>query len=404
MDALISAGRVLTGPRGAQLADGAVLVRDGVIADVGPRNDLESRTSSGIDRFAFPEATLLPGLIDAHVHLALDAGPDPVAALRAADDADLILGMAGRALQLLSTGITTARDLGDRGGLALQLRGQIAGGRLPGPRILAAGVPLTGPGGHCWFLGGEVEGADAIREMVRHNAQSGVDVIKVMATGGGITKDGPPIWQAQFTTGELRIVVEEARAAGLPVAAHAHGTEGIAAAVAAGVSTIEHCTWMAPGGFQESAELVDAIVDQGIRVCPAASPDWRGFAERFGPDRAKEMFDRLGWMSRRGARLIAGTDAGVSRAVFDDFVSSLEFFEYIGLSPAEVVDVATIEAAEGLGIADDTGLLRAGYRADLLVVDGNPVDDLQALRRVRLVVAAGRRYVPEGAKPDRLPR
>ncbi|MGP4001055.1 amidohydrolase family protein [Streptomyces sp. 8N706] len=404
MNALISAGRVLTGPRGAHLTDGAVLVRGGVIAEVGPRTDLETRTAPGIPRFAYPGATLLPGLIDAHVHLALDAGPDPVSALCAADDTTVILGMAGRALQLLGTGVTTARDLGDRNGLALRMRGEIAGGGLPGPRILAAGTPLTGPGGHCWFLGGEVEGADALREMVRRNAESGVDVIKVMATGGGITKGGPPIWQAQFTTDELRIVVDEAHAAGLPVAAHAHGTEGIAAAVTAGVSTIEHCTWMAQGGFQESAELVDAIVEQGIRVCPAASPDWRGFAERFGPERAKEMFDRLGWMSRRGARLIAGTDAGVSRAVFDDFVSSLEFFEYIGFSPTEIVDAATIEAAEGLGIADDTGLLRAGYRADLLVVDGNPLDDLQALRRIRLVMAAGCPYITESATPDQMLR
>ncbi|MFQ6198174.1 amidohydrolase family protein [Streptomyces sp. NPDC000405] len=404
MDALISAGRVLTGPGGAHLTDGAVLVQGGVIVDAGTRPDLEARTAPGIPRLAFPEATLMPGLIDAHVHLALDAGPDPVAVLRASDDTDLILGMAGRALRLLNVGITTARDLGDRNGLALRLRKEITEGRLPGPRILAAGTPLTGPGGHCWFLGGEVEGTDAMRELVRRNAESGVDVIKVMATGGGITKGGPPIWQAQFTADQLRVVVEEARAAGLPVAAHAHGTEGIAAAVAAGVSTIEHCTWMAQDGFQESTELVDAIAAQGIRVCPAASPDWRGFAERFGPERAKEMFDRLGWMSRRGVRLIAGTDAGVSRAVFDDFVSSLEFFESIGFSPAEIVDLATTEAAEGLGIADDTGLLRTGYRADLLVVDGNPLDDLQALRRVQLVMAAGRPHVPEGAALDHLLR
>ncbi|MEV5884832.1 amidohydrolase family protein [Streptomyces sp. NPDC052020] len=103
---------------------------------------------------------------------------------------------------------------------------------------------MTAPGGHCWFFGGEAEGTEAIRETVRRAIERGADVIKVTATGGGITKGGPPVWAAQFTVAELDVVVQEARRAGLPVAAHAHGTEGIAAAVAAGVDTIEHCTWV----------------------------------------------------------------------------------------------------------------------------------------------------------------
>ncbi|MEU9981715.1 amidohydrolase family protein [Streptomyces sp. NPDC050856] len=396
MEALVSAGHVITGPHGQRMTDAAVLVRDGVIVDVGPRADVEARAPRGVRSFGHPDGTLLPGLIDAHVHLALDAGPDPVTALCEADDATLLAGMARRARRLLDTGVTTARDLGDRDGLAVRLRDDIAAGRLPGPRVLSAGTPVTRPGGHCWFLGGEVDGTDAIRKMVALNVERGVDLIKVMATGGGITKDGPPVWAAQFTAAELRVVVEEAARAGLPVAAHAHGTEGIAAAVAAGVATIEHCTWMAQGGFDPREDLVDEIVARGIGVCPAASPDWRGFAQRFGPERAEEMFGRLRWMRERGVRLIAGTDAGVSRAVFDDFVSSLEFFEHIGCAPADIIDLATVDAARALGIAGEAGTVRPGHRADLLVVHGDPVSDLQALRDVRLVMAGGRPHVPGG--------
>ncbi|MEV0962747.1 MULTISPECIES: amidohydrolase family protein [unclassified Streptomyces] len=394
MDALVSAGRMLTGPRGRLLPDGAVLVRGGVITDAGPLADVRTRAPDGITRYDHPEGTLLPGLIDTHVHLALDAGPDPVAALLEADDATLRDGMAERAAQLLRTGVTTARDLGDRNGLAIRLRDDIAGGHLPGPRILAAGTPLTGPGGHCWFLGGEVRGEHAIRGMVRRNAAQGVDVIKVMATGGGITRGGPPVWASQFTPAELCVVVEEADRAGLPVAAHAHGAEGIAAAVAAGVATIEHCTWMARDGFDVREDVVAEIVAKGIHVCPAASPDWRGFAERFGTGRAAEMFGRLGWMRERGVRLIAGTDAGVSRAVFDDFVSSLEFFAHIGCTPAEIIDLATTEAARALGLGGTTGRLEPGHRADLLIVHGDPVRDLRALRRVALVMSGGRVHLP----------
>ncbi|MEU0334573.1 amidohydrolase family protein [Streptomyces sp. NPDC006193] len=399
MDALITAGRVATGPLGRHVVDGAVLVRQGAIAEVGPRAEVERRASEDVPRIAHPDATLLPGLIDCHVHLAFDAGGDPVSTLGEAEDADLLPGMADRARRALNTGVTTVRDLGDRNGLTLRLRDAFAAGTDPAPRILAAGTPLTRPGGHCWFLGGEVDGKNAIRDLARRNAESGVDVIKVMATGGGITKGGPPIWEAQFTTEELLVVVEEAKRAGLPVAAHAHGTAGIAAAVAAGVDTLEHCTWITKDGFDLREDLVAEIAAKGIRVCPAASPDWRGFAERFGAERAEEMFIGFRRMSQQGVRLIAGTDAGVSGAVFDDFVSSLEFFEHIGFSATEVVDLATCGAAHAVGIGHDTGLIAPGYRADLLVVGGDPFDDVQALRAVRLVMAAGRLHIPPGAAP-----
>ncbi|MEX2982467.1 amidohydrolase family protein [Streptomyces sp. C36] len=391
------AGRVLTGPGGDWIADGAVFVRDESIVAIGPRAEVEAAVSQDVPRMSLPDATVLPGLIDCHVHLAFDAGPDPVGVVKESGDADLLLGMAKRAGQLLRNGVTTVRDLGDRGGLALRLRDAIAAGDVPGPRILAAGRPLTVPGGHCWFLGGEVEGEDAIREMVRRNADEGVDVIKVMATGGGLTPGGHASWQSQFTTDELRVVVEEAHRLGLPVAAHAHGTEGITAAVAAGVDTIEHCTWMTDGGFEAREEVAAAIAAKGIQVCPAASPNWRAFAERFGYERADAVFARVRWMAEQGISLIAGTDAGVPWAVFDNFVGSLEFFLHLGFTESRIIDMATAEAARALGLAEQTGRLAAGYRADLLVVDGNPLEDLGALRNIRLVLAAGRPHIPESA-------
>ncbi|MBV6703107.1 amidohydrolase family protein [Kitasatospora aureofaciens] len=392
MELLISAGRVLTGPGGECVDDGAVLVSGIAIAAVGTREEVERIAPDSARRAFFPDGTILPGLIDCHVHLAFDASFDPVGALREADDPSLLLGMAGRAQQLLAAGVTTARDLGDRGGLSVRLRDAIAAGVLHGPRILAATAPLTPPGGHCWFLGGEVSGEEAIRERVRCNAEAGADVIKIMATGGGLTKGGPATWQSQFTTDELHLVVEAARRTGLPVAAHAHGTDGIASAVAAGVNTIEHCTWMVDGGFEVRADVVADLVAKEIHVCPAASPNWRLFAERFGKDRAEELFGQVRWMAEQGVRLVAGTDAGVPGAGFDGFVNGLELYEHLGFSRDRILDMATIEAARALGIDADTGQLAAGYRADLLVVDGDPLRDLNALRALRLVLAGGRPY------------
>ncbi|MFE5581554.1 amidohydrolase family protein [Kitasatospora sp. NPDC056531] len=389
-DQLITAARVIIGPGGECIEDGAVLIRDDIIAEVGPRESVGTLQVQGVIRHDFPAGTVLPGLIDAHVHLAFDAGSDPVTGLLSTDDETLLEGMADRALQLLRTGVTTVRDLGDRNALAVRLRDAIATGSVPGPRILSATTPLTAVGGHCWFFGGEVEGADAIRALVRRNVEAGADVIKVMATGGGLTKGGPAIWQSQFTVDELRLVVEEARLAGLPVAVHAHGTEGIEAAVAAGVNTIEHCTWMAEnGGFDLREDLAAAIKAAGIHVCTATSPNWRAFAERVGHERAEELFASMRWMAELDLPMIAGTDAGVTRAVFDQFVNSLEFYQHLGLPLWKIIDMATVTAASALGIGSDTGQLAVGYRADLLVVDGNPLDELDALRRVQLVLAAG---------------
>ncbi|NJC71907.1 amidohydrolase family protein [Planosporangium thailandense] len=394
MELLICAGQALLGPAGQRIKDGAVLIRDDTIVAVGTEPEVLATAAPDVAVLSFPDGTVLPGLIDGHVHLAFDASSDPVGALHASSDTDLLLGMAGRARQLLDSGVTTVRDLGDRHGLAIQLGRAIESGTLPGPRVLAAGMPLTSPGGHCGFLGGEVDGEDAIRDLVRRNASAGAAVVKVMVTGGGLTKSGPPIWATQFSAAELAVVVEEARAAGLPVAAHAHGTDGIAAAVTAGVDTIEHCTWMADGGFDVREDLAIEMAAKGIRVCPAASPNWRRFAERFGTERAKVMFDRYRWLHDHGVGLLAGTDAGVPHAVFDNPVGSLEFFEYLGFSREHVIELTTVSTAEALGIAAETARLAAGYRADVLVVDGDPLTDLDALRQARLVVAGGRPHVP----------
>ncbi|MFD3573276.1 amidohydrolase family protein [Streptomyces sp. NPDC058644] len=387
---LLTAGRVLTGPRGRYVTDGAVLTQGADIVAAGARADVEPLARGVSQRYALPDATVLPGLIDAHVHLVFDASKDPVAVLDAHSDTTLMAAMEERALRFLRSGVTTVRDLGDRGRLTLRLRDAIAAHRVPGPRIVAATTPLTTKGGHCWFLGGEVEGEDEIRALVRRNAELGADVIKVMATGGGLTRGGPATWQAQFDAPQIRVIVREAHRAGLPVAAHAHGTAGIVAAVMAGVDTIEHCTWMTRKGLGLREDVLDAIVDKGIRICPTVSPNWRMLPMFFGAERAKEMFDQVRTMAEHGARLIAGTDAGVQRAGCDGLAQSLGFYQHLGIEPGRVIDMATTEAADALGIADHVGRLAPGYRADLIAVHGDPLSDVEALGDVRLIMANGR--------------
>jgi imidazolonepropionase-like amidohydrolase len=391
MDLLLSVGRVLSSPKDDPILDCAILIRDEIITAIGPRSDVAALASPDATRLDYPSSTALPGLINAHVHLAFDAGPDPITTLASSDDDSLLTGMATRARCLLRAGVTTTRDLGDVGGLAARLRDEINAGRQHGPRILAATVPLTIPGGHCHFLGGEVDGENEIRAMVRRNASRGADLIKLMATGGQLTPTGPAMWESQFSAAELCAAVDEAHRLGLPVAAHAHGTDGIAAAVAAGVDTIEHCTWLTEGFRSDPREdIATQIVARGISVCIGLGPGWRAFAQRLGPERAETMFNRLRWMRDQGIRLIIGTDAGLPGSAFNDFVSALELYEYLGFTRSQILEMATTGAASALGLSGRTGRLAIGYDADLIVVDGDPVAELNALRKLQMTVARGR--------------
>lgn len=393
---LISARQVLTGPEREVINGGAVVVTDGRITAIGGRDGLLRDAPEAVE-LAFPAHTLLPGLINAHVHLAFNPGEEPAARLQAdGDPVALALTMASHARQLLDVGVTTARDLGDRDGLAIRVRDAIAMGSTAGPRLLVAGAPITPPGGHCWYLGGVVEGEAQIRQRVRDNAAAGVDVIKVMASGGQTTPGGAGMSESQFSTCELAALVEEAHGLGLSVAAHAHGLASIDSAIAAGVDTIEHCTFLAgPGRFEPSEELAARIVAKGIAVCPGSSGNWRALARKIGADRAYALVGRTKWLADRGVRVITGTDAGLS--AFDDFPIALRRYLDFGFRPEQVIAAATVEAAAGLGLAGITGRLAAGFDADLLVVAGDPRTDLTALADPVLVMARGRMHLPPGS-------
>lgn len=385
---LVSARQVLLGPTADRIDDGAVLSADGVITAVGPRAEIAAAAPPGTVHHDHPDATLLPGLIDGHMHRVLEPGRDAFRAVREDDDATLEAAMATAAAALLGAGITTARDLGDRGYLALRVRDAIAAGEVPGPRILAAGAPLTPPGGHCHVMGGVVDGPAAIGERIAEHAAAGVDLIKVMASGGQTTAGGAAMWESQFGRDALSIVVTEAARHGLSVAAHAHGTQAIGDAVGAGVATVEHCTFMTgPGTSEQSPEVVAEMVSRGTVVCTGSSADWRRLGALIG-DEAYDLMSRVRGLADAGVRVVPGTDAGLTP--FGALAAALGRHRDFGFTPEEILDMATGGAASALGLDGITGRLAPGMAADLLVVGGDPVADLDRLADVRLVVAAGR--------------
>jgi imidazolonepropionase-like amidohydrolase len=341
----------------------------------------------------------MPGLIDAHVHMCLDPRIGSPASQIAAPRAERLQQALSRAQKMLRAGITTARDLGGGEWLEIEVRDRIERGHAPGPRLLCAGQPVTSPGGHCHFWGGEAEDLPAARVVIERQAQHAVDWIKVMATGGVMTP-GSRSASVQFAPRLLAEIVDAAREHGRSVAAHCHGTEGIVQAAAAGVRTIEHCSFAGPKGFGSDfrASAVERLAESGAWVSPTVNSGW---GPRMRQDAAPTEFYRrmshgLRALVAGGVAMIASTDAGIPGVEHHRLPDALQVFaRYAGLSPLETLKTATSESARALGLGGEVGVLQPGCRADILVLKRDPLRDLSALGEPLLVIAGGR--VVEGA-------
>jgi imidazolonepropionase-like amidohydrolase len=381
----IHADRLFDGT--AAVADPLVLVEDGRITAV--HSGTRVTAPPDTELVELPGATLLPGLVDAHVHLAFDAGPAPVAALADRDDDAALAAMAAAAAAQLRAGVTTVRDLGDRGYLALRLRGAAG---VPLPTIVASGPPITSPGGHCHFLGGVATGVDGVRAAVRDHIERGVDVIKVMASGGELTP-GTDVHAAQFSPAELRALVDEAHRHGLPVTAHAHAVEAIAQAVGAGVDGIEHRAFRTPEGVHAPDDLVAAVVARRIAVGATVGVlPVDGVAPPPGLVRdLPAILAVLARLCREGAVVVAGTDAGIAPVKPHGVLPvGLAQLAELAMGNTGALRAGTSVAAQVCGLGDRKGRVAPGYDADLLAVEGDPAADIAALHRVVAVFVGGR--------------
>jgi imidazolonepropionase-like amidohydrolase len=383
---------------------GTVLVEGGRIVGV---ESAAYELPSDCQLVDYGDATVLPGLIDTHVHLVGDSG---VMALErvpgySSEEIDAVVTEALR--RQLAAGVTTVRDLGDLNFNVVQRRDaqrQVDDGL---PWIVASGPPITTPGGHCSFLGGEASGADEIVAAVRERAERRVDVVKVMASGGAMTT-GTDIFVPQFSIEELRLLVEQAHAADLPVTAHAHAAAAVDQAVAVGVDGIEHASYVirsAEGGPPQAhatEEQLAALAASGIAVCPtlgglnteSLAPALQRIQQTLGDAVTPEVFIEMRMsvvrrMTAFGVRFISGDDAGIGRVKahgrYADAV--IELGQVTGTVPALVA--ASSSAATAIGLGRSKGRLRRGYDADVIVVDGDLAADLTALQHVRQVVLRG---------------
>lgn len=365
----------------------ALLFSEGAIQAVGALSDVP--TSHGDRVIDCSGLTAIPGLIDAHVHLELN--PDDAKPPDKLATAERLPAMAERAEAMVRAGITTGRDLGGGAWLEIEIRNRINQGALLGPRLLCAGQPITSVAGHCHFWGGEAASFAEAENVLRRQLEHGVDLIKVMATGGRMTRGSNPI-DPQFDLPTLSQIVNLATSHELSVAAHCHGTEGIRIAAEAGVRTIEHCSWVGQAGWASDyrPEVAAAMAERGVWVSPTISRGWRRFLDNPDSTTLNRIQTAFKDMRARHIPFIASTDAGIPGVYHHHLPQALPVFAAIaGLEPEAALRTATSGAADGLELSQVTGRLRPGLSADLVLVHGNPLDDLAVLAEPAAVWVRG---------------
>jgi imidazolonepropionase-like amidohydrolase len=388
METLVLMGASLIDGTGAEPTRGrAVVVEGGRIASVVD----EARAPRG-RRIDLSGCTLLPGLVNCHVHLCFGAEADPVRVLMGEPAALTAVKALLRAKESVDAGVTTVRDLGGRDYVEFSVRRAITDGLSSGPRIVAAGRPVCMTGGHGCFIGREADGPDDVRKAVREQLKAGADVIKLIATGGVMTPGVEP-GSPQLTLEEMRAAVEEAGRAGRLTAAHAQGSAGIADAVEAGITTIEH-------GIFLTDEIIESMKRKGVFLVPTlaapAAISAGGLAAGIPEFMVRKSdavmphhvasFQRA---AKAGVRIAAGADSGTPLNLHGSLLPELELMVKYGMTPLEAIRSATSVAAEALGLGGETGRVADGYAADLLAVAGQPGERIGALGDVRLVLARG---------------
>jgi imidazolonepropionase-like amidohydrolase len=385
MTLAIRAGALCDGTAAPPRSNVTLLVDDGRVAQILPGD-----AAFEADR-TLEAACVVPGLINCHVHLEVNGEPDIQLPFVLRTPVERVLYAAQTARRALEAGVTTVRDLGASDGIAIAVRDAIVRGEHPGPTVLPAGRALCMTGGHGFFIGRETDGPWDARKGVREQRKAGAACVKLIATGGVLTKGAVP-GQDQLTEKEMRAAVDEAHTHSMRVAAHAIGTNGIKNALRAGVDSIEHGHLLDDEAIALFAERGTALVPTLAAVACICENAKDGGMPDFVVRKATEIFERAreniarAW--RAGVRIAGGSDAGTPYNYHQNYAYELELMvTMLGMAPLESLRAATSVAAGLLGV--EAGVLTEGRPADLLLLDRSVADDVRAVREPRVVVKAG---------------
>ncbi len=399
----MTAGSIVVGDGSPPLTDHAIRIENGLIAEVVPRAQAPAEVTD------YGSATIAPGFVDAHVHLLFDYQADHevtrAAVVNSSRDRLLATGIR-HGMECLRAGVTTVRDLGDRDRIVASVRDLIADGVVPGPRIHTAGTPVTITAGHLGWLGGLADTPDDLVRLTRRLVAEGSDVVKVMASGGNMTRESNK-FLPQYTVDELALVVSEAHRGGKPVAAHALNSEAVRRSVAAGIDTIEHCGWVDIHGTPDLTEQDIADMKAAGSV---ATLTMAGIARQLlpNPDDADEaaravalttsrsggdLYADYEWARRlldAGVGVVLASDAGVRFTPFIGFLDTVRCgMVALGLDAAGAISLATLVAARALREDHRLGSVEAGKLADLVVLDGVITEGSTTIGAVREVRKGG---------------
>ncbi len=390
----VHCGKLLDVKSGRILTDQTILFEDGRVTQVG-----RIQAPPGVVPLELPGLTCLPGLIDVHVHLTSDPSHAGYSGLAISTPRSTVTGVKNARITL-QAGFTTVRNVGASGFTDVALRDGINAGDIDGPRMQVSGPPLGITGGHAddnllpWeyhvTAQGIADGPWAARAKVRENAKYGVDLIKIMASGGVMSKGDQP-GAEQYSLEEMQAVVTEAHMMGRKVAAHAHGTQAIHDAIVAGVDSVEHASLISDADIRLAKErgtyLVfdiyndDYILGSGLKAGMLQETIDK---EKTIGRRQRESFRRA---HAAGSYLAFGTDAGV----YPHGDNAKQFAKMVewGMTPIEAIRAATLEGAKLMGWQDRVGAIQPGYYADVIAVQGDPTQDVRILEHVRFVMQGG---------------
>ena len=406
---LITAARLLDGTGAVPVTQAALLVKNGRIVTLGPATDVRVPDGAAADRKDYGDATILPGLVDAHTHLVAPGDGTLGDDIAKEDDDFLLLQAAKNARTLLHSGVTTLRENGAKGKVAFSLREGIQRKLAPGPRMVICGRPIAITGGHMGYFGSEADGEVAVRAEVRKLLKEGADYIKIVASGGSTRTSDPN--RASYTVAELAAMADEAHRHGRLTAAHCTSAQSIQNCLDAGVDMIIHCIFTEPDGtYRFRPDLVERLaaakawVNPTLYVMKAGIERQREAREREGrltPEleaqfeasrRALDVrVDAVRQMSEAGVLMTAGSDSPWGWYAPGEFVHEIHMLAQAGLSYSDAIVAGTAGAADSIGVGAVAGRLLPGRLADVLVVRGDPTRDIADLWNVLDVYQAGRR-------------
>jgi imidazolonepropionase-like amidohydrolase len=403
MKTLLKADRLIDGSGAEPLTGAIVAVENGRITGI-YRGEVPDSAAAGAKIMDFPGGTIMPGMIDTHVHLNLPGDGTVLEDAVREPEGVLVATSAFTAARALAGGVTTVRDLGAMRGTVFNLKRALALGHGTGARIVACGQPITITGGHTWYFGGEADGVDGLRQKVRGMVKQGADFIKVMGSGGGTVNTLS--WRPSYRREEIAALADEAHALDRKIAIHCLCADSIEYAVDAGVDQIEHAGFLidSKGNQQFDPRVAEKLAKSGIPVTgtlAVAGAAVKAMLAKENRTAAEDAFlgrwqamlednvEQFRKLRDAGVSLVAGTDAGWRFTPFDGLPMEMELMVRGGMSTLEAITAGTGFAARVIGIDDKVGTLQAGLEADIIVVSGNPVEDLDRLRHLQLVMQAG---------------